>query len=106
MSTDDLMTFAKAKVAERASIKGRATSAVYRRFFPAAEVFHEQGWSVSEMATAFVEGGKWPKDKEDALRQALSRHFRAEARKEAKGHESRATSEEKDSDSARQRSHP
>jgi hypothetical protein len=83
MSTDDLMTFAKAKVAERASIKGRATSAVYRRFFPAAEVFHEQGWSVSEMATAFVEGKKWPAEKADALRQALSRHFRNKEKRDA-----------------------
>lgn len=77
MSTDDLLEFAKAKVAARAEVKGRAPSAVYRRFFPAAEVFHAQGWTVREMATAFVEGGKWPKDKEDALRQALGRHFRA-----------------------------
>lgn len=82
MSTEDLLEFAKAKVKARAEIKGRAPSAVYRRFFPAAEVFHAQGWSVREMATAFVEGGKWPKDKEDALRQALSRHFRNLERKE------------------------
>lgn len=82
MSTDDLLEFAKAKVKARAEIKGRAPSAVYRRFFPAAEVFRAQGWSVREMATAFVEGGKWPPEKEDALRQALSRHFRNLERKE------------------------
>lgn len=76
MSTDDLVEFAKARVAARAEIRGRAPSAVYRRFFPAAEVFRAEGWSVKEMARAFVEGGKWPAAKEDALRQALGRHFR------------------------------
>lgn len=79
MSTDDLVEFAKAQVKARTEIKGRAPSAVYRRFFPAAEVFHAQGWSVREMTAAFVEGGKWPREKADALRQALSRHFRKKA---------------------------
>jgi hypothetical protein len=76
MSTDDLIAFAKTRVAARTEIKGRAPSAMYRRFFPAAEVFREEGWSVKEMVTAFVEGGKWPAAKEDALRQAICRHFR------------------------------
>jgi hypothetical protein len=88
MSTDDLIAFAKQKVAARTEIKGRAPSAVYRRFFPAAEVFHKEGWSVREMVDAFVEGKKWPKDKSDALRQALSRHFRNQEKSEASSQKS------------------
>lgn len=79
MITDDLVEFARRRTAEETVSKGRCPLAVYRRFFPAAEVFRAAGWSIPRMVEAFVSGGHWPQEKADALRQALGRHFRREA---------------------------
>jgi len=81
-SIADLAAWAEQRAAEVEVRRGRMPAAVYRRFFPAAEIFRAKGWSVPRMVEEFVAGGHWDREQADALRQALARHFRAKERRE------------------------
>ncbi len=81
-AADDLVAWATKRADEVPVGAKRQPAAVYRRFFPAAEVFRSRGWSVPRMVEEFIAGGHWEKQKADALKQALARHFRNQGKRE------------------------
>lgn len=56
MTAQQIEAFARADVATREK-KRRTSSSFYRKFFPAAKVYEEEGLSVPEMVDRFIDAG-------------------------------------------------
>lgn len=75
MNTEGLVEFARSRV-ETKKASGRTPGAVYRKIFPAAEVFRDAGFAVSAITDELMGRLEWPQEKRGGLYQALARHFR------------------------------